>query len=129
MKKTIYPITASFEKGEVYNGFHMFYNGIDFFMISNARNITDSLTVAFANAVFQVVFGKTFDEKVPKMSSYRAETIKVFKYKIKRAKCEIRQLVNGRKYAEISGSNFGGYGSFLDDGSTYIFDQNGGVIE
>lgn len=41
-------------------------------------------------------------------------------YWMRRATCEIRTLKNGRAYWEIAGDNFGGCGSFLDDGMTII---------
>lgn len=43
-------------------------------------------------------------------------------YWMRRATCEIRTLKNGRAYWEIAGDNFGGCGSFIDDGMTIILD-------
>ena len=39
---------------------------------------------------------------------------------LQRAECEIKTLSNGRQYYEIHGENFGGKGSFVDDGNTII---------
>lgn len=43
-------------------------------------------------------------------------------YWMRRATCEIRTLKNGRAYWEIAGRDFGGCGSFIDDGMTIILD-------
>lgn len=47
-------------------------------------------------------------------------TISEVLWYLKKATCEIRQLLNGRQYYEITGDNFGGYGSFVDDGNTIV---------
>lgn len=39
---------------------------------------------------------------------------------LQKAECEIKTLSNGRQYYEIHGENFGGKGSFVDDGNTII---------
>ena len=41
-------------------------------------------------------------------------------YFLQNATCDIRTLNNGRQYYEIHGENFGGKGSFIDDGKTII---------
>ena len=48
------------------------------------------------------------------------DTRKELLYWLRPATCEVRTLKNGRAYWEIAGSNFGGCGSFLDDGMTII---------
>jgi len=47
-------------------------------------------------------------------------TISDLLYYLTKATCEIRTLNNGRQYYEIAGDNFGGKGSFTDDGMTII---------
>lgn len=49
-----------------------------------------------------------------------AMTIDGILYCIRKAECEIRTLSNGKQYYEISGDNFGGYGTFVDDGKTIV---------
>ena len=39
---------------------------------------------------------------------------------LQKAECEIKTLSNGKQYYEIHGENFGGKGSFVDDGNTVI---------
>lgn len=46
------------------------------------------------------------------------DTEKELLYYLKKATCEIKG--NNRKYYDISGDNFGGNGSFVDDGNTII---------
>lgn len=47
-------------------------------------------------------------------------TVREILYYLQKTECEERQLSNGRKYYDISGENFGGRGSFADDGNTVI---------
>lgn len=62
---------------------------------------------------------------------FNDENIKYLKNNLLKAKCEIKELEypedfgenkagSKRKYYNIYGENFGGYGSFLDDGQTII---------
>lgn len=48
------------------------------------------------------------------------DTRKEILYWLQKATCEIITLSNGKKYYEIAGENFGGRGSFVDDGQTII---------
>ena len=59
------------------------------------------------------------------------ENINYLKHNLLKAKCEIKELdypedfgknkaASKRKYYDIYGKNFSGYGSFLDDGQTII---------
>ncbi len=48
------------------------------------------------------------------------DTRKEILYWLEKATCEIKTLASGRKIYEISGKNFGGRGSFVDDGNTII---------
>lgn len=94
------------------NGFYIFFRGVDYFYSTEKKNKTDALTLDFLNKIQNHlnVFG-----------NINAETIAYYKTAIQRATCEIRTMKNGRKYYEISGENFGGCGSFVNDGQTVIF--------
>lgn len=48
------------------------------------------------------------------------DTRKEILYWLEKATCEIKTLASGRKFYEIAGRNFGGRGSFVDDGNTII---------
>lgn len=50
------------------------------------------------------------------------DTKKQLLWYLKKANCEIKTLSNGRKMFDIYGENFGGYGSFIDDGNTIIIE-------
>lgn len=50
------------------------------------------------------------------------DTRKEVLYWLEKATCEIKTLSSGRKMYEISGRNFGGRGSFVDDGNTIILE-------
>lgn len=41
-------------------------------------------------------------------------------YWLQKAECEIKTLSNGKQMYDIHGDNFGGKGSFVDDGKTVI---------
>ena len=41
-------------------------------------------------------------------------------YWLQKATCEIKTLSSGRQFYEIAGENFGGRGSFVDDGKTIV---------
>lgn len=47
-------------------------------------------------------------------------TRKELLYWLQKATCEIKTLSDGRKFYDIAGENFGGRGSFADDGKTVI---------
>lgn len=49
-----------------------------------------------------------------------AQAIDAVLWNLQKAKCEIRTLPNGKQYYDIYGKNFGGKGSFVDDGNTII---------
>ena len=48
------------------------------------------------------------------------DTVKEILYYLQKAKCDIVTFGNGRQMYEIYGENFGGKGSFVDDGMTVI---------
>lgn len=41
-------------------------------------------------------------------------------YYMQKAECEIKTLSNGKQMYDIHGENFGGRGTFVDDGNTII---------
>lgn len=48
------------------------------------------------------------------------DTRKELLYWLQKAECEIKTLGNGKQMYDIHGDNFGGKGSFVDDGKTVI---------
>ena len=48
------------------------------------------------------------------------DTRKELLYWLQKAECEIKTLSNGKQMYDIHGDNFGGKGSFVDDGKTVI---------
>lgn len=75
----------------------------DVFVVTNRKNKTRNL----ARSILQK----------PQLTDGRADELL---YWLQKAECEIHALPNGRQYYEIHGNNFGGKGSFVDDGLTII---------
>lgn len=50
------------------------------------------------------------------------DTRKELLYYLQKATCELKTLSNSAQYYEIAGENFGGRGSFIDDGRTIIIE-------
>ena len=48
------------------------------------------------------------------------DTVKEILYWLQKAKCDIITLSNGRQMYDIYGANWGGKGSWVDDGMTVI---------
>lgn len=71
-------------------------------------------TEAFASEIIRGLVNAGYD--IPDNPDVRKEIL----YYLTKATCEIRNLPNGRSYYEIAGKNFGGKGSFVDDGLTII---------
>lgn len=94
------------------NGFYLFFRGVDYFLVTDKKNRTDALTIEFLNKI---------QNHLNAFYNIDCKTVERYKKAIKPANCEIRTLSNGRQYYEISGENFGGCGSFVDDGKTVIF--------
>ena len=82
----------------------------DIFVETELKNKTDVL----AGRILRKLINHGFD--IPNNPDTRREVI----YYLQKAECEIHTLSNGRKYYEIHGENFGGKGSFVDDGNTII---------
>lgn len=86
-------------------GFYMWYKNKDLFFESERKNKTENLAREILNIINQPA---------------TSENIKAVIYRLLPAKCEIKECSHG-KYYEIHGENFGGRGSFIDDGKTEIF--------
>ena len=86
-------------------GFTFPYKRKDVFVETKLKNKTQNL----ASEIL-----KKLDE--PDNPDTRIELL----WYLQRAECEIKTLSNGRQYYEIHGENFGGKGSFVDDGNTII---------
>ena len=76
--------------------------------------------------VFVETTAKNKTKKLAEKILYKLElpvnpdTISEVLYWLMKANCEIKTLNNGKQYYDIYGNNFGGYGSFLDDGMTIL---------
>ena len=92
-------------------GFTLYIKGKDYFFVSNKVNKTSTLAKKIIRAL-----NSTGDFNIPDNASGIDEIL----WKLNRAVCEIHTLSNGRQMYEISGENFGGHGSFVDDGKTII---------
>ena len=94
-------------------GFYMMFNGKDYFMVSDKKNITDDIACRFIDKIEVDLNKKIF--KSP-------ENINFFKTRISKAVCEVKKIKSGRKYYDIHGKDFGGFGTWEDDGMTVIFE-------
>lgn len=82
----------------------------DVFVETTRKNKTDGLASEIIRKLNNI--GKD----IPDNPNTRREIL----YYLQKAECDIRSLANGRQYYEIHGENFGGKGSFVDDGMTII---------
>ena len=82
----------------------------DVFVETTRKNKTEAL----ASQIIRKLLNEGFD--IPDNHDVRKEVL----HYLRKATCEIRTLPNGRSYYEIAGENFGGRGSWLDDGNTII---------
>lgn len=82
----------------------------DIFVETELKNKTES----FASKIFRKLVNLGYD--IPDNPNTRKDLL----YWIQPAECEIRTLSNGNQYYNIHGKNFGGKGSFVDDGNTVI---------
>lgn len=85
----------------------MYLNRKDYFFITSKRNKTAQLATRILDSIGIEVTDAN---------------IKAILYKLRPAKCCVKTMSNGKQYYDISGENFGGYGSFVDDGDTIIID-------
>lgn len=87
------------------NGFTFFLHGKDYFVESSRVKKTRKLA----------------ENILPKINAPITDgNIDYLLYAMRKAKCEIKSLSDGRKFYDIHGDNFGGCGSFVDDGLTII---------
>lgn len=86
-------------------GFTFYAKGKDYFVETDYKNRTERLAVKILQAMGEPT---------------HLQNINAMLYCLRKAVCEIKTMSNGRQYYEIYGENFGGVGSFLDDGKTVI---------
>ena len=86
-------------------GFTFYLMGKDYFVKTEQANKTNQL----ATKVLQAI-----------NADVTSENINCMKFIMQKAICEVKHLYSCRAYYEISGDNFGGKGSFVDDGMTVI---------
>lgn len=91
-------------------GFTLYVKGKDIFIETNRTRKTKD----FAKLIIHKLNGTGFD--IPDDSSVVHDVL----YYLQKAECEIKTLSNGKQYYDIHGENFGGKGSFVDDGNTVI---------
>lgn len=89
------------------NGFY-FMGGRSIFFITDAKRITQPLLRKMCGNLL-----------IPDTASVLDE----LKRGLRKATLEIKELKNGRKYYDICGEKFGGYGSFLDEGKDTVIDM------
>lgn len=85
-------------------GFHFFLCGKDYFVETQQTR----KTTAFALKILPLIG-----------CSVTEGNAKALIYRMRPAVCEIKEI-NGRKCYDIHGENFGGCGSWADDGETVI---------
>jgi hypothetical protein len=91
-------------------GFTFPYGRKDIFVSTELVNKTQKL----ASKILKELVNIGYD--VPDNPDTRNELL----YYLQKAECDIHTLPNRRQYYEIHGDNFGGKGSFIDDGNTII---------
>lgn len=89
------------------NGFTFTMSDKDIFIKTELKNKTEGLARKILHKL-----------EIPESLNY----IKLVLYVLQRATCEIKVTSTGREYYEISGKDFGGRGSFVDDGNTFIIE-------
>ena len=89
------------------NGYYLFAKGKDIFFITDAKAKTEKLLRKMCQKL-----------EVPDAPS----VLDALRYNLRKATLETKELYNGRKYHDINGENFGGYGHFLDEEKDVIID-------
>jgi hypothetical protein len=92
-------------------GYTFPYRGKDVFIITRKKLRNERLCSQIIKAI-----NDNLGVEIPDNPDVRAD----LKFWLQKATCEIRTLPSGRQYYEIAGENFGGKGSFIDDGKTII---------
>ena len=86
-------------------GFYLMIGQRDVFIETHYKNKTQAL----ASKVIQKLGGKD-----------TAEAREWLLYNMDKAICKVVRTNNGKEYYDISGENWGGRGSWIDDGKTVI---------
>lgn len=89
------------------NGFTFTMSDKDIFIKTELKNKTEGLARKILHKL-----------EMPESLNY----IKFILSVLQKASCEVKVTSTGREYYEISGENFGGHGSFVDDGNTIIYE-------
>ena len=95
------------------NGYLLTLGSVDFFICTNAEYKTKRLIIDFLN---------TIQNHLNIYQEITQNHIEYYKNKIHKATIEIKSISNGRKYYDISGSDFGGVGDFIDLNKTVLFE-------
>lgn len=91
-------------------GFTFPYGKKDIFVQTELKNKTNHLAKKIIRGMVNVGYD------IPDNPIIRKEIL----YFLQKAECDIHTLSNGKQYYEIHGDDFGGRGSFVDDGNTII---------
>lgn len=95
-------------------GFTLYARGKDFFFATDKTRKTRQL----AKEIIRKLNG-TGQFDIPDAPSVIDDVL----YHLQKAECDIKTLSNGKQYYEIHGDNFGGKGSFVDDGKTVVINM------
>jgi hypothetical protein len=82
-------------------GFYARAYGKDCFYKTDRKNKTTAAALDFINSI---------QNKLNRFSNIDADTVERFKYSMRPAVLEVRETASGKKYIDISGVDFGGYG-------------------
>ncbi len=96
-------------------GFTMPLGRRDVFIETSRKNKTEGLASEIIRKLNEIIENIVGIDLIDDPTT-RKEVL----YYLQKAECEIRTLSNGKQYYEIHGENFGGKGSFVDDGMTII---------
>ena len=94
-------------------GFYLYTRNREYFFLSDRTRKSKKLASVVCDRIASPGYTVT------------PEDIETVMCNLRPAKCEIKTLVNGRQYYNISGHGFGGYGTFVDDGQTVVIDLTG----
>ena len=92
-------------------GYYIRVYNKDCFLVTDAQKRTKALALEFLNKI---------QNELNKFINIDDATLEFSQKRMQPAFCEIKTLNNGSQYYEIFGNNFGGCGSFVNDGNTII---------